>query len=88
MPNSAAMVRHWLRELAGLLRQRRVGDAIPLLLEQAAQAVGRSRGGQETCGNGIVGEGPVKKRWIMNSLSVARMRLQDLTEEDDMDGLN
>ena len=88
MPNSEAMVRHWLRELAALLQQRRVGDNIPLLLEQASQAVGQSRGDPETCENGTIAEGPVKKRRIMSSLSVARMRLQDLTEEDDMDGLN
>ena len=88
LPNAAAMVRHWLRELAALLQQRRVGDSLPLLLETASQAVESSAREPEMCGNGSVDGGPTKKRRIMNSLSVARMRLQDLTDEDDVDGLN
>ena len=88
LPNAAAMVRHWLRELAALLGQRRTGDNLPLQLEQAAQAVGRDHEAGQACENSSYDGGPTKKRRIMNSLTVARLRLQDLTEEDDMDGLN
>ena len=88
MSNAAAMVRHWLRKLAAVLSQRRTGDTAPVLLEQASQAVGRHIGEPETCENGSLHGGPFKKRRIMNSISVARMRLQDMTEGDDMDGLN
>ncbi|CAE7552733.1 unnamed protein product [Symbiodinium necroappetens] len=88
MPNAAAMVRHWLRKLAAVLSQRSPGDNVHVLLEQASQAVGRSKAEPEACDNGSLAGGPSKKRRIMNSISVARMRLQDLTEEDDVDGLN
>ena len=88
IPNAAAMVRHWLRKLAAVLSQRSPGDNVNVLLEQASQAVGRSKAEPEACDNGSLTGGPSKKRRIMNSISVARMRLQDLTEEDDVDGLN
>ena len=88
MPNAAAMVRHWLRRLAAVLSQRNPGDNVNVLLEQASQMVGRSKAEPEACDNGSLTGGPSKKRRIMNSISVARMRLQDLTEEDDIDGLN
>ena len=50
--------------------------------------MGRSNEAGQACENGSYDGGPAKKRRIMNSLTVARLRLQDLTEEDDMDGLN
>ena len=88
LPNSAAMVRHWLREMAAVLRSQPMGATIPLLLEEAMQEVGLSQREPTTCDSGPLSGAPIKKRKVINYLSVARMRLQDLTEEDDMDGLN
>ena len=88
MLTAAAMVRHWLRELAAVLRSQPMGDDIPILLEQALQIVGTNRDSEAHQDNGTVGgPGPCKKRRVLNTLELARMRLEDLCDEDGENGL-
>ena len=83
MLTAAAMVRHWLRELAAVLRSQPMGDDIPILLEQPLQMVGTNRENDAHQDNGTVGgPGPCKKRRVLNTLELARMRLEDLCDED------
>ena len=88
MLTAAAMVRHWLRELAAILREHPMGEAVPLLLEQTIQMVGTNADSDAHLDNGTVGgPGPCKKRRVLNTLELARMRLEYLCDEDGENGL-
>ena len=88
MLTAAAMVRHWLRELAAVLRSQPMGNDIPILLEQTLQMVGTNRANDANQDNGTVGgPGPCKKRRVLNTLELARMRLEYLCDEDGENGL-
>ena len=52
MLTAAAMVRHWLRELAAVLRSQPMGNDIPILLEQTMQVVGTNRANDANQDNG------------------------------------
>ena len=65
-----------------------MGDHIPLLLEQAMRAVRRDQEAEDADNGTAGGPGPCKKRRILNMIAIARMRLQDLANDDGMDGLN
>ncbi|CAE7941923.1 MRPL24 [Symbiodinium sp. KB8] len=82
------MIRRWLREFAAILKGRTMGDHIPLLLEQAMRAVRRDQEAEDADNGTAGGPGPCKKRRILNMIAIARMRLQDLANDDGMDGLN
>ncbi|CAE7205386.1 unnamed protein product, partial [Symbiodinium sp. KB8] len=65
-----------------------MGDTIPLLLEQTMQIVGTNRASDAHEDNGTVGgPGPCKKRRVLNTLELARMRLEYLCDEDGENGL-
>ena len=84
---SAAMVRHWLRELAAVLQVHSMGDTIPLLLEQTIQTLGTNMESDADVDDGTVGgPGPCKKRRILNMVYIARVRLQAVCEDDGIDG--
>ena len=89
MLTAAAMVRHWLREMAVIIREHPMGDHVPLLLEQTIQMVGTNAETDTHQDNGgtVGGPGPCKKRRVLNTLELARMRLQYLCDEDGEDGL-
>ena len=89
MAPAAAMVRRWLRQLAALLKSHPMGDAIPLLLEETMQVVGTCTEDDRWRDNGTVGgPGLCKKRRILNYLYIARIRLQDLCDDEGVDGYN
>ena len=89
MAPAAAMVRRWLRQVAALLQQQPMGDAIPLLLEETMQAVGTCTEDDRWQDDGTVGgPGLCKKRRILNYLYIARVRLQDVCDDEGANGLN
>ena len=89
MAPAAAMVRRWLRQLAAVLYSCPMGDAIPLLLEEAMERVGTCSDDDRWQDDGTVGgPGPCKKRRTINILYVARRRLQLICEDEGMDGYN
>ena len=89
LTGAAAMSRKWLREFAAILRVQPMGDQVPLLLQQAMEAVGHDQETEDEGDNGTVGiPGPCKKRRVLNMLYVARARLEDVTDDDGVDGLN
>ena len=88
LTGAAAMIRRWLREFAAVLRDHPMGNQIPLLLQQAMEAVGHDQEPEEGDNGTVGGPGPCKKRRMINMVTVARMRLSDISEEDGMDGLN
>ena len=89
LTGAAAMIRRWLREFAAILRNQPMGEQVPLLLQQAMEAVGHDQETEDEGDNGTVGiPGPCKKRRVLNMLYVARARLEDVTDDDGVDGLN
>ena len=89
MAPAAAMVRRWLRQLAALLNSHPMGDTIPLLLEETMQVVGTCTEDDRWRDNGTIGgPGLCKKRRILNYLYIARIRLQDLCDDEGVDGYN
>ena len=88
LTGAAAMIRRWLREIAALLRDHPMGSQVPLLLQQAMEAVGHDQEPEEGDNGTIGGPGPCKKRRMINMVAVARMRLDNIADDDGMDGLN
>ncbi|CAE7440251.1 unnamed protein product [Symbiodinium microadriaticum] len=89
MAPAAAMVRRWLRQLAAVLYTCPMGDAIPLLVEEAMEVVGTCTDDDRWQDDRTVGgPGPCKKRRTINILYVARRRLQLICEDEGMDGYN
>ena len=85
LTGAAAMIRRWLREFA----EQPMGDQVPLLLQQTMEAVGHDQETKDEGDNGTVGiPGPCKKRRILNMLYVARVRLQDVCDDEGLDGDN
>ena len=65
-----------------------MGEAVPMLLEQTIQMVGTNTDSDAHLDNGTVGgPGPCKKRRVLNTLELARMRLEYLCDEDGENGL-
>ena len=61
MQTAAAMVRHWLRELAAVMQTYPMGDTIPLLLVQTIQTLGSSVATDANVDDGTVGaQAPAK----------------------------
>ncbi|CAE7949284.1 LOS, partial [Symbiodinium sp. KB8] len=89
LTGAAAMIRRWLREFAAILRQQPMGDQVPLLLQQTMEAVGHDQETEDEGDDGTVGlPGPCKKRRILNMLYVAKVRLQDVCDDEGLDGDN
>ena len=62
---------------------------MPLLLQQAMEAVGHDQETEDEGDDGAAGvPGPCKKRRILNMLYVARVRLQDVCDDEGLGGDN